>query len=157
MIDLRKRKGISPVIATVVLVAVTITVVIGVAYWLGGISSQYTSFEKVEIRDVNIAFDGTTWVITLNLKNSGTATATIVNAYINDVAATDAIAKPAQGADSLTTNLATELAGGLTSGEDKDMIIWIGGGYGTLSSGTTVNIKVHSAAGMDYIKLITLR
>ena len=57
MSDLRKRKGISPVIATVVLVAVTITVVIGVAYWLGGISSQYTSFEKVEIRDSSIVID----------------------------------------------------------------------------------------------------
>lgn len=156
MSGLRKRKGISPVIATVVLVAVTITVVIGVAYWLGGISSQYTSFEKVEIRDVNIVIDGTTWVITLNLKNSGTATATLTNAYINDAAATAAEAKPTEGADSLTTNLATAIVGGLTSGQDKDIIIWIGGTYGTLSSGTTVNIKVHSNAGMDYIKLITL-
>jgi hypothetical protein len=30
------------------------------------------------------------------------------------------------------------------------------GGTSTLSSGTTVNIKLHSAGGMDYIKLIRL-
>jgi len=28
--------------------------------------------------------------------------------------------------------------------------------YKSLSSGTTVNIKIHSAGGMDYIKLIEL-
>lgn len=156
MSGLRKRKGISPVIATVVLVAVTITVVIGVAYWLGGISSQYTSFENVEIKKAVQDTSGFGWEIVITLKNSGTATATLTNAYINDAAATAAEAKPTEGANSLTTNLATAIVGGLTSGQDKDIIIWIGGTYGTLSSGTTVNIKVHSNAGMDYIKLITL-
>jgi hypothetical protein len=29
-------------------------------------------------------------------------------------------------------------------------------GYSTLSAGTTINIKVHSAGGMDYIKLVEL-
>jgi hypothetical protein len=28
--------------------------------------------------------------------------------------------------------------------------------YGFLSSGTTVNVKLHSAGGMDYIKLVEL-
>ncbi len=40
----------SPVIATVILVAVAITVAVAVAYWMGGIASQYTKFEKVEIQ-----------------------------------------------------------------------------------------------------------
>ena len=157
MIDLRKRKGISPVIATVVLVAVTITVVIGVAYWLGGISSQYTSFEKVEIRDSSIVIDAYgNWIVTLNLKNSGTATATISSIYINDIAATPDSSAPTAAVSTLTSDLTISTPWQLTSGQDGDLIIWVGTNYGTLSSGTTVNIKVHSAAGMDYIKLITL-
>lgn len=39
---LRKRRAISPVIATVILVAVAITV--AVSYWMGSIAGQYTSF-----------------------------------------------------------------------------------------------------------------
>jgi hypothetical protein len=34
--------------------------------------------------------------------------------------------------------------------------IYVDMGYATLSAGTTINIKVHSAGGMDYIKLIVL-
>ena len=44
-----KRKAVSPVIATVVLVAVAITIAVAVSYWMSGISSQYTQFEKVEV------------------------------------------------------------------------------------------------------------
>ncbi len=46
----KTRKAVSPVIATVILVAVAITVAVGVSYWMSGISSQYTQFEKVEIQ-----------------------------------------------------------------------------------------------------------
>lgn len=44
------RRAVSPVIATVILVAVAITVSVAVAYWMGGIAGQYTSFEKIEVR-----------------------------------------------------------------------------------------------------------
>ncbi|MGQ9461354.1 MAG: archaellin/type IV pilin N-terminal domain-containing protein, partial [Candidatus Bathyarchaeaceae archaeon] len=42
------RRGISPVIATVIIVAVTIAVSIAVAYWMGGLASFFTRFEKIE-------------------------------------------------------------------------------------------------------------
>ena len=45
-----QRKAISPVIATVILVAVAISVSVAVSYWMGSIAGQYTSFEKVEIQ-----------------------------------------------------------------------------------------------------------
>jgi hypothetical protein len=44
----------------------------------------------------------------------------------------------------------------LESGETGAVIVWVGDTYATLSSGTTVNVKIHSAGGMDYIKLIEL-
>ena len=49
MSTLKNRKAIIPEIATMILVAVALTIAVTVAYWMGGISSQYITFEKVEM------------------------------------------------------------------------------------------------------------
>ena len=49
MSTLKNRKAISPEIATMILVAVAMIIAVTVAYWMGGISSQYITFEKVEM------------------------------------------------------------------------------------------------------------
>ena len=85
MNPLQKRKAVSPVIATVILVAVAITVAVGVSYWMGGISSQYTQFEKVEIQTGYATVISGGWNVTLQLKNSGSATATLTHAFVNEV------------------------------------------------------------------------
>ena len=46
---LKNRKAVSQVTATMILVAVAMTIAVTVAYWMGGISSQYITFEKVEM------------------------------------------------------------------------------------------------------------
>ena len=58
-----------------------------------------------------------------------------------------------------TDMVATEIAAAgttMASGESNTIRVWITNGYAYLSSGTTVDIKIHSAGGMDYIKLIPL-
>ena len=42
-----RRKGLSPVVATVILVACAITVAVAVAYWMGGMAPQYLEEEVV--------------------------------------------------------------------------------------------------------------
>ena len=158
------RKAVSPVIATVILVAVAITVSVGVSYWMGGISAQYTQFEKIEIQTGYSTFNLSTtgWLLDLSLKNSGSATSTITHLFINDVPVTltATIAVPvttwaASTPESIVTDiLATGLS--LDAGASADVQIWIDVGYLSLSAGTTVNVKLHSAGGMDYIKLIRL-
>ena len=71
-----------------ILVAVTIVVAVAVSYWMGGIAGLYTRFEKVEISSAYAtygatAFNGTDagWDITVNLKNSGSADATIESIF----------------------------------------------------------------------------
>jgi flagellin-like protein len=157
---MKKRKAISPVIATVILVAVAITVAVGVSYWMGGISSQYTQFEKVEIATgyaTNVVVGNVTgWEVTLEIKNSGSAAATITHVFVNEVPV-DVYGAGALGAAGTTCTdiLSTGLS--LTAGAPDTVIIWIASGGGsTLSSGTTVNIKLHSAGGMDYIRLVKL-
>ncbi len=153
-----KRKAVSPVIATVILVAVAITVAVAVSYWMSGISSQYTQFEKVEIQSGVCTVVGDDWAIRIKLKNTGTATATLNGLFVNDLEADEYGASAA--AD---TQAATNMTGStqITSGDTRIVMVWIDGADGTtpwqtMSSGTTVNIKVHSAGGMDYIKLIEL-
>ena len=111
MTFMRKRKAISPVIATVILVAVAITVAVGVSYWMGGISSQYTSFEKVEIQSGICQKLGTSpnqyWNITMKLKNSGTADATLIGVFINEIEVTSYAQTTAVDTEAVTNMAAT--------------------------------------------------
>ncbi len=195
---LKIRSAVSPVIATVILVAVTITVAVAVAYWMSSIAGQYTAFEKVEIQsgyatkieDGAIilavpavigtgtetapefpaipAVTGTGWKVTIQLKNSGSAPSTITNCFVNEkpieeylystsdrsivwyylVGATPT-AMPVDGVtlESGTSATIYVYIAKIAAGASTDI---------TFSSGTTVNIKIHSAGGMDYIRLIQL-
>ncbi|MCK4582901.1 hypothetical protein KAU18_06250 [Candidatus Bathyarchaeota archaeon] len=166
MTFMRERKAISPVIATVILVAVAITVAVGVSYWMSGISSQYTQFEKVEIQTGYATYDATNtiWTITMAIKNSGSADATINMAFLNDVPCGAANYKV-----DATNVTATEwgvsfLSAGVTlkPGQSTTVYVYIDNPcsgvseLAFLSAGTTINVKLHSAGGMDYIKLIRL-
>ena len=160
---LEKRKAVSPVIATVILVAVAITVAVGVSYWMGGISAQYTQFEKIEIQTGYSTKDTNNgWLIEMTLKNSGSAASTVTHCFINDVPVVLATpgSEPVDFDGTADGGIYTDLnTDGLTidSGVTQTVSIWIEtGGSQTLTSGTTVNVKLHSAGGMDYIKLIRL-
>jgi len=158
MRKITKRRAVSPVIATVILVAVTITVAVAVSYWMSGISSQYTSFEKVEIQTAICTYKGTDnyyWEIVIKLKNSGTKTATLTNVFLNE--------GEAEYKSQFTTGTPIQADLGpsntkkILSGDTETVTVWIEDDAGTiLSSGTTVNIKLHSAGGMDYIRLVSL-
>jgi flagellin-like protein len=179
---LRSRKALSPVIATVILVSVTIVVAVSVAYWMGSIAGTYTRFEKVEIPTayankvgnwtgdpnapanfVLLANEGG-WNITVVLKNSGSAASTIDDVFVNgkpydqfsnvairynDTSTPNVELYPRDGALSVTVN-----AGGSATVE----ILVLKGTDGdvTFSSGTTLDIKFHSAAGKEYPKLLDL-
>ena len=167
--NLRERRAISPVIATVILVAVAITVAVAVSYWMSSLAGQYTSFEKVEIQSGYATITPLKgWTIFLTLKNTGSETATLINVFVNDVPIpeTDSIYASFDafygGTGAGITKIGTNLKDTTTphniikSGQSGTLEVYIGLNYGTLSSGTTVNIKIHSAGGMDYIKLIKL-
>jgi len=159
---LRKRRAVSPVIATVIIVAVTITVAVAVSYWMSGIASQYTSFEKVEIQTAICTYNkaGKYWEIVIDLKNSGTKAATLANVFVNDVE-TEYAEGP--GTDVITAQL-DQTSGDpyvplhIESGVTDEVTVWIvpGPTYVSLTAGTTINVKIHSASGMDYIRLVQL-
>jgi flagellin-like protein len=157
------RRGVSPVIATVILVAVAITISVAVAYWMGGVSSSYTKFEKVEINPaVCVYVEGTPpyWNVTFTVKNTGTQQANIVQVYLNNIEVDGYSTSIPESNKAVCSINPSGLL--LQSGSTGNIYILIrapdtsGGGYRTLSSGTTVNIRLHSANGMDYTKMFEL-
>jgi hypothetical protein len=63
---------------------------------------------------------------------------------------------PGSAVDTILTDLSYSPAYQLKSGEEQLFNVWIGANYEELSPGTTVNIKIHSAGGMEYPKLVEL-
>jgi flagellin-like protein len=82
----RSRSGISPVVATVILVAIAIVIAIAVAFWATGLVGIFTRFEKLEITSIfaQAAADGGTQVV-LTVRNTGSADATIDDIYVNGI------------------------------------------------------------------------
>jgi flagellin-like protein len=81
----RSRSGISPVVATVILVAIAIVIAIAVAFWATGLVGIFTRFEKLEITSIYAqAADGGTQVV-LTVRNTGSADATIDDIYVNGI------------------------------------------------------------------------
>jgi len=141
------RRGISPVVATVILVAVTIVVAVAVAYWMGGLTAIYTRFEKIEITSAYAEYsdDGKNYTITLNIKNSGSADATIDNILING--------KPPSAYEG---NVTIVIGTGLVKAGEKQTIIIEVKAIAPFTPGTSIEVKIHTAAGQEYPKTITL-
>lgn len=141
---LRSKRGVTPVISTVILVAVAITVAVAVAYWMGGIAGQYTRFEKLEISSAYAVLDGSQWNVTINVKNTGATDATFEGIYVNG--------KPVADYNPPITWTATQTT--ILSGGESIVTVYVNGTL--FSSGTTVEVKLHTAAGLDYPQMITL-
>ena len=144
---MRSRKGISPVIATVILVAVAITVSVSVAYWMGGISSLYTRLEKIEVQSAIADKTADGYVITLAVKNTGSADATVDSVMING--------KQLSQFANVTANLAS---GGtaVVAGGSANVVVTIASSSAPFTAGTTLEVKLHTAAGKDYPQMVTL-
>lgn len=141
-------KGVSSIVAAVILLAVSIVVAASLAYWAGGLTGLYTESEKVEITSAySMSWtNGTSgWTITLNLKNSGSADASIDSMFINGK-------PPSEYASSLNV---TVLPLHIASGQTAMFSFEIRRGS-DFSAGTIIDIKLHSAIGHMYPRLLML-
>ncbi len=166
------RRGISPVIATVIIVAVAIAIAIAVAFWMTGIVGLFTGFEQVKVINVYATWDSgtSTWTVTVTLRNTGTADATIDEIFLNGkpynywdgqnnaLAVTISVG----GTDYDETNL--ESMGGtgvpLPAGSSATITLTIPGpghtGGALFEHGQSLEVKIHTASGQEYPKLTTL-
>ena len=145
------RKAISPVIATIIIVAVAIVMSIAVAYWLMGLGTVFTRYERLEIPVAYAEKKDSGWKVTLHVKNTGSSDATINIILLNGKL--DSQAKVlVDGADYGNLGNAT-LNISVGAGEDKVLVIELGSGY---KSGQSVEITLQTAAGYQYPKSVVL-
>ena len=84
----KNTKALSPVVASIILIAVTVAVSVVVAAWMGGMTiGLMGNAEQASV--ANIAFiEGSPDTISVLVQNSGTTTVNITQAYVNGVAVT---------------------------------------------------------------------
>ena len=159
-----EKRALSPVIATVILISVTIVVAVSVAYWMGSIAGGYTAFEQIELPTVYAKYvsdvdpgtdEAPGWLVYINLKNTGSADATIDSIFINAVPITDYTSGVWLSTDGGTTfSTPTSIDIKVSKGGTASIVIAIEDDDGETvegaTSGTRIDIKLHSAAGRDY-------
>ena len=123
----RKNSGISPVVATVILVAVAIVIAIAVAFWASGLVGVFTRFEKIEI--VAAYWNGTEVVVIA--KNSGSSPAVIDAIFVNGLPCSP----------NLNTPLSIGATTQFTVGTGPNCII---------AGGITNEVALHTTSGKTY-------
>ncbi|MEM4037769.1 MAG: archaellin/type IV pilin N-terminal domain-containing protein [Desulfurococcaceae archaeon] len=144
-----RRKAISPVIATVIIVAVTIAVAIAVAFWMTGIIGLFTGFEQLQITSII----DTDQDIQVTVRNTGTATATITDVYINGRPCITGRQQPA-------CNINPNPPIALQPGASQVITIEITdqNAFGAqIGPGVSLEVKLLTASGKEYPKLIVLQ
>jgi flagellin-like protein len=151
----KNKKGISPVVATVIIVAIAIALAIAVALWASGLVGIFTRFEEVKVVSAYAELEGNGFNVTLALKNTGSADATIDNVIINGkpFESWTSIKEIKIGDAPLIPSKDTYVP--LKAGDQKNMNIKIND-MSEFHSGQTLDIKVHTAAGHDYAKAVVL-
>jgi len=112
---LKSRKALSPVVAAIILIAVTVAVSIAVAAWMGALTFTFMQTEEMSFTSFTWGANNTNCVI--NIKNTGSSALSISEVRVNDVAcADDGIVTPYTLEPGITVPLTVTRTGGYTSG-----------------------------------------
>ena len=144
----RSSSGISPVVATVILVAIAIVIAIAVAFWASGLVGVFTRFEKLEITAAYYDVSGP--YVVLRVKNTGSASATIDDIYVNGVPEGQAnyqIVAPPSGT---SCTIHDSVNATCTPGQAVEIHVEALPDGSAFASGVTYEIAVHTASGKLY-------
>ena len=148
----RSSSGISPVVATGILVAIAIVIAIAVAFWASGLVGVFTRFEKIEMTSVYATpTDTKTFDITIRAKNTGSTSATIDQLLLNGVPICELTASGWSSTNSTPTGFTVDDCGSpsataLNPGDTTEVTIRVT----APSAGITVEVALHSASGKLY-------
>lgn len=76
-----KRKALSPVVASIILIAVTVAVSIAVAAWMGALTFTFMATEELKITNVEFITGGS--LVNVTMQNTGTSPITVEEIRIN--------------------------------------------------------------------------
>jgi flagellin-like protein len=90
---LKSRKALSPVVASIILIAVTVAVSIAVAAWMGALTFSFMGTEQVQISRITWAWSDTASArtFTINVNNTGTKDITVNQIQVNYAGVTGTI------------------------------------------------------------------
>jgi|YelNatPaOPRAMG01_1025707.scaffolds.fasta_scaffold78184_3 flagellin-like protein len=125
---LKSKKALSPVVASIILIAVTVAVSIAVAAWMGALTIGFMGSSSVTI--TNVQFGGSTGskYINCTLKNSGTNTVTIVTVKVNNQPISGVTFNPASGTFSSGATGSVQIPIEWTAGDPYKIDLYDGSG-----------------------------
>lgn len=122
---LKSKKALSPVVASIILIAVTVAVSIAVAAWMGALTFTFTKTEELKIT-------GYSWVstnqINLTATNTGPADLVISGAQVDDAAAAWSSGVTTLTKGTSTWVLITKPSGDFTAGTKYNFAVLTAGG-----------------------------
>jgi archaeal type IV pilus assembly protein PilA len=99
--NIRKdAKALSPVVASIILIAVTVAVSVAVAAWMGGMTVGFMETEELKI--TNVVFSSTDNTVTMTVSNTGTTSVVISQVSIDNEVQTTVALTQADGSDPAT-------------------------------------------------------
>jgi len=128
----KNAKALSPVVASIILIAVTVAVSIAVAAWMGALTVGFMGSSSVNINNMQFTDDGgspAADVIVLTLKNTGTKAVTISIAKVNNIAAAG-----------------TELPLSMDAGEE-DITLTLTGANAAWTAGNPYKVDLYDGSG----------
>ena len=128
---LKSKKALSPVVAAIILIAVTVAVSIAVAAWMGSLTFTFMDTEELRITKVDFSVSG-----------AG------MNVTVLNTGATDVVISSANIVGSGITGTPTIIGSPVTIGEGQSVELDIN--VGTWSAGNTYNIELLSTKGNKF-------
>jgi flagellin-like protein len=143
---LKSRKALSPVVASIILIAVTVAVSIAVAAWMGALTFTFMKTEQLKVlSDTWTGAPGT--ACQLLVKNTGSSSLTLSAVQINRITYSNS---SGQG-NAWTTNQLTLQAGGQATITVYPYPYGIGTSTNKVyTSGTRYEFEVFTATGNQY-------
>jgi len=132
---LKNAKALSPVVASIILIAVTVAVSIAVAAWMAGLIPMFSSTEQMQVTNMEFLADPVNGHIYVTVKNTGSASVIINECWVNNVKPTSVIE------NGTITNLP------LTWTANMGKVLNI---TQTVASGYTYQVKLLSAKGNQF-------
>jgi flagellin-like protein len=166
---IHKRRAVSPVIATVILIAVAVALGIAVAFWASGLTSSFSKYEKLGVNVQYSSLSGGKWTINLGGQNTGSSDASITQIQVNGVPITP---NPGSSKGTLEWNVVqsgactpssaqTTLPIAVPSGQTFCLSFVLPDDAGstsqTFASGQTIQVTIITAAGNNYPASIVLQ
>jgi flagellin-like protein len=150
------RKGVSPVISTIIIVAVAIAISIAVALYLTGITGTFTRFERLDVTSAYYDTNATTTTlddtVNMTVKNSGTSVLSIDQVLKNGVPINPTVESGNSGPIVLDGSGASDHIIQLEQGEADTIDIF--GIDGT--PGQSIEVTLHTVSGKEYPKVVVV-